>query len=502
MTPKSQTVPLQQIQFNQLIFDWSYQFLSHEDIRDFAQRRLPNDFNDIKTRLLEGKYTNATESRPVSHTLCRNSDVLNNAESKRFIEIVKLLRKGEWLGATGEAITDVVNIGVGGSDLGPLMSSFALKEFATDKNARVAHTHFVSSMDGEQLHVELPHLNPETTLFIVASKSFGTADTFANVDTVKTWALERLNIHGKTESDWLQNHLVAVSAYPEKMDAFGIPRKNQLAMNEGVGGRFSLWSAMGLSIAISCGLDVFERLLSGARDMDEHFATAPIEKNIPMLMALLGVYNREVRAINNLAILPYDGRFLHVPSYLQQLDMESNGKQCSADNKAINYPTGPIVWGAFGPNGQHAFFQHLHQGFDKFAADFLMVLQRKGPGFSLAVQSSLADQQELSVANCLAHRKLMAYGSEDGTARNYYPGGHPSNLLALKELTPESFGAIIAAYEHKVFTQGVIWNLNSFDQPGVELGKKIAVKTLAAIQNRSDDSFDESTDSFIKMTRD
>lgn len=500
--PRKEFEPCRQVSVDGVIFDWSYQFLTEDEIKSFASTRLPKDFNQQRAALINGTFQNISEKREVSHVLCRSqSSVALNGHESKFAKIVRKLRSGNWLGATGKPITDIVNIGVGGSDLGPLMTSFALKEFASDVQSHSINTHFVSSMDGGQLYAVLPIVNPETTLFIIASKSFGTLDTFANVDTVRIWMSEQFSKVGKTESDWYEHHVIGVSSNITKMTEVGIPPAHQLSFAQGVGGRFSLWCTIGLSIATTCGVRVFERLLEGARVMDDHFATVPLTENIPMLMAICGVYNREVRGINNLAVLPYDGRFRHLPSYLQQLDMESNGKQCSAKGEKVDYPTGPIIWGGFGPNGQHAFFQHLHQGYDEFTADFLLVLKRNAPGFSKAIRDSLADQQELSVANCLAHRKLMAYGSEDGTARNFYPGSHPSNLLALKELTPESFGAIIAAYEHKVFTQGVIWNLNSFDQPGVELGKKIATHTLAAIQNDSDESFDESTDSFIRLTR-
>lgn len=493
---------------NGLIFDWTYQFISEDEIQAFADKRLPENFSELREQLLNGTYKNVSENREVSHVLSRSRHSVVYDNDSRFCKIVRKLRSGNWLGATGKPITDIVNIGVGGSDLGPLMTSFALREFASDVQEHDVETHFVSSMDGGQLYAVLPIVNPETTVFIIASKSFGTIDTFANVDTVKAWVQDYYQsgkqpggLSESWESNWLEHHVIGVSASPQKMTDYGIPPAHQLTFDQSVGGRFSMWSAIGLAIATTCGVQVFRRLQEGAQHMDEHFGSAPLTENIPMLMALLGVYNREERAINNIAILPYDGRFRHLPSYLQQLDMESNGKQYTADGKAINYPTGPILWGGFGPNGQHAFFQHLHQGHDKFTADFLVVLKRSAERFAKPVQEKLKAQQELSVANCLSHRRLMAFGSESEQAPNHYPGQHPSNLLAVRELTPETFGAIIAAYEHKIFTQGVIWGLNSFDQPGVELGKKVAVNTLDAIQGRSTESFDDSTDAIIRMYR-
>lgn len=486
---------------NGLIFDWSYQFLTLEQLTEFAEKRLPEGFDVARQQLLSGTYKNVSEKRDVSHVLSRSRhSVLTQGDQSKFAQITRKLRSGKWLGATGKPITDIVNIGVGGSDLGPLMASFALKEFATDINLHHVDTHFVSSMDGGQLYAVLPIVSPETTVFIVTSKSFGTIDTFANVNTVKVWAEEGLAPFGKNLNDWMEHHVIGVSANTKRMTEYGIPPAHQLTFPESIGGRFSMWSAIGLAVATSCGVQVFERMLEGAKAMDDHFAHAPLLENIPMLMALIGLYNREERGINNLAILPYDGRFRHLPSYLQQLDMESNGKQYTASGEAIDYPTGPIIWGGFGPNGQHAFFQHLHQGYDTFTADFICVLHRYTGKFSDTVRRSLSEQQELSVANCLAHRRLMAVGQQSDNPAEHYPGGHPTSLLALKELTPESFGAIVAAYEHKVFTQGVVWGLNSFDQPGVELGKKIAEATFAAVVDSGAGSaaqFDASTDSLI-----
>lgn len=494
------SVPLQQASLNGLKLDWSYQFLSPAELSEFAKVRLPENFNELRTQLAQGVFENKTERRQVTHVLSRSSEsVLNDLKNSKFVHLVRKLRSGNWLGATGKPITDIVNIGVGGSDLGPLMSSFALAEFASDVQQHEVSTHFVSSMDGGQLYAVLPLVDPETTLFIVASKSFGTIDTFANVDTVKEWIKPAFNKVAKTQQDWVEHHVLGLSASAQAMTDFGIPAVHQLTFSPSVGGRFSMWSAIGFAIATTCGVRVFERLLEGARKMDEHFVSAPVTENIPMLMALTGVYNREIRNINNLAILPYDGRFRHLPSYLQQLDMESNGKQCNHAGEAVDYPTGPIIWGGFGPNGQHAFFQHLHQGYDDFSADFLLVRKRQALKFTEDVQESLAAQQDLAVANCLAHRRLMAFGYKGESAFDCYPGGHPSNLLAIEELTPESFGALVAAYEHKVFVQGVIWQLNSFDQPGVERGKQIATEVLDRMRGKNDLQFDASTEALLKL---
>ena len=487
---------MQHIETPHLNLDYSYQGLTAEELEAYANEKLPKDFDKLKQQLMKGEFKNHTENRNVSHVLSRSIHNVVKAGNgrNRFSEIVRMLRSGQWLGATGKPITDVVNIGVGGSDLGPMMGSFALREFADDATLHDLKVHFVSSMDGGQLYAVLPIVDPETTLFIIASKSFGTTDTMANVRTVRTWVEPTL-----TQTQWLSRHVIGVSANSQAMEDFGIPASQQLSFSADVGGRFSLWCAIGLPIALTIGSHQFGNMLDGAHAMDEHFAsqTDPTQ-NIPVVMALTGVYNREERNINNLAILPYDGRLRYLPNYLQQLDMESNGKQATYRNEELEHPTGPIIWGGFGPNGQHAFFQHLHQGFDRFAADFVAVLHRKAPGFHPAVQEQLKEQQRLAVSNCLSHRRLIWFGGQNnGSPRDHYHGEHPSNLLYVDELTPQSFGALIAAYEHKVFTQGVIWQLNSFDQPGVELGKKVAKDVLKVIDGNAEQSFDPSTDAII-----
>src|SRR5690554_4806529 len=387
MVNNTPVTAVQSIETEWLNLDYSYQGLSDAELRDYAKKKLPANFDALTQQLMTGEFENKTEQRTVTHVLNRGiHNVVKAANGKnRFVEIVRLLRSGNWLGATGKPITDVVNIGVGGSDLGPMMGAFALREFADDYSLHTLNTHFVSSMDGGQLYAVLPIVDPETTVFVITSKSFGTIDTFANVDTVKLWAQEGLSQHGKTLQDWMESHVIGISANTKKMTEYGIPPAHQLTFPESIGGRFSMWSAIGLAIATSCGVQVFQRMLEGAHMMDEHFAKAPVTENIPLLMALLGIYNREERQINNLAVLPYDGRFRHLPSYLQQLDMESNGKQYTADGHALEQPTGPIIWGGFGPNGQHAFFQHLHQGYDNFTADFVVVLHRDTKRFSDSV---------------------------------------------------------------------------------------------------------------------
>ncbi|RUO45187.1 glucose-6-phosphate isomerase [Idiomarina aquatica] len=476
-----------------LALDTSYQRIDSGELLD--RIKLPLDFADTKQKLLKGDFINKSEQRRVTHVLCRSShSVVGSAERpSRFDDIVKRVRGGAWRGATGKSISTVVNVGVGGSDLGPRLATEALAEFCNDSQS--IDVHFVSSMDGAQLYSLFKVIDPETTLFILASKSFSTIDTFANIKTIKSWCASVMS-----HSQWLAHHVIGVSSSAAKMTDYGIPVAHQVTFGEGVGGRFSLWSAIGLPIALKCGLSVFKKMLEGARAMDKHFLEAPDTENLPLLMALYGIYNRSELGINNLVILPYDGRLAMLPDYLQQLDMESNGKQVTADGNALDIPTGPIVWGGFGPNGQHAFYQHLHQGYDEFAADFIMVFRRDGIAFSDDVAKNLAEQQQLAVANCLAHRQLMFNGSPNGrSSREHYVGGHPSNLIVIDELSPEKFGALIAAYEHKIFVQGVYWGLNSFDQPGVEKGKKIAVKLMEALTDSNvSEEFDQSTSRMIK----
>jgi len=480
-----------------LSLDDSYLF---DDVHGWRAQRLTEiDLKPAKQQLVIGEYKNVTEGRKVTHTLCRSRAAIEALQqpTHSFTAIVNKIRSGQWLGVTGKPITDVVNIGVGGSDLGPQMASFALKEFDDESSSSAVDVHFVSSMDGGQLYAVLPIVDPETTLFVIASKSFGTIDTFANVDTVKCWVN-----HAMSASAWLEHHVIGVSSNKDKMTAYGIPEHHQLSFDEGVGGRFSLWSTIGLSIAVSIGMAPFCKMLAGALAVDEHFLTVPDNDNVPVRLALNGVYLRQQKGINNLAILPYDGRLRMLPSYLQQLDMESNGKQATRDNKSLHQPTGPILWGGFGPNGQHAFYQHLHQGYDDFAADFVLVLNRSATRFSPQVAASLQQQQRLSVANCLAHRRLLWWGDKSvESPRDNYPGSHASNLLLLDELTPESFGALIAVYEHKIFIQGLLWDVNSFDQPGVEKGKKYALSVLDALSDNQSEDFDDVTNALIGYYR-
>ncbi|WP_372783931.1 glucose-6-phosphate isomerase [Litorivivens sp.] len=489
-----------------LLFDASKQRLSGSVWSTLVNLADESGLKERIADLFAGRYSNDTEQRWVRHPALRghaSSDdpavgLVHECLGK-MQRLTEALRGGRWQGATGRPISDVVNLGVGGSDLGPCLAVHALQNESTSSAVKV---HFASSMDGSQLYRLLPELDPETTLFIISSKSFTTADTFACVETARAWMGEKL-----TEAQQLERHIIGVSACPEKMAAMGIPEEHQLLFWDWVGGRFSLWSVIGLPIALAIGMDGFRGLLDGARAMDEHFASAPFEENIPVLMALIGIWNHNFLGIQSHACLPYDGRLQLLPAYLQQLEMESNGKSATADGKRVGYRTAPVVWGGLGTNGQHAFFQLLHQGTEQVTADFIAVVKPRETSLGPAVRESLAKQQRLALANCFAQSRLLALGNMGGEEsvedwRFAYPGGMPSTTILLDELSPFNLGMLLAAYEHKVFAQGVIWGINSFDQPGVELGKQIAKSTLAALEGEPvNEEWDASTAALIAAAR-
>ncbi|WP_110666265.1 glucose-6-phosphate isomerase [Salinicola halophilus] len=464
-------------------------------------------------RLLSGERVNVTEDRPALHTALRlprdakleveGTDLVAevHATLDKMETLVDKLLKGQWRGATGKPITDVVNLGVGGSDLGPLMVTAALPEFEQD-GAHNIETHFASTMDGSQLADFLGWLNPETTLFILSSKSFGTIDTLSNASTALDWIATRL---GSDESLIKRFHFVGVSTKPEKMTEWGIAPSNQLLFWDWVGGRYSLWSAIGLPIAIRLGMDNFRKLLAGAHQMDEHFRTAPMEENLPVQLGLIGIWNVNFLDIRSHAVLPYDGRLKHLPGYFQQLEMESNGKSVTNDEQVVDYSTCPVIWGEIGPNGQHAFYQLLHQGTQPVACDFLAPVNRYNDVEDERFRDDLMAQHRLALANCFAQSRVLMLGddavSEEGTPPSYkrYRGNQPSSTLLFDSLNPTTLGALIALYEHKVFVQGVIWNIDSFDQWGVELGKQIATETEEIIATRQGlETLDESSRGLIE----
>ena len=462
--------------------------------------------------LLQGAMVNTSEERAALHTALRlpataklqvgTQDIVADVHQSlaQVARLSERVRSGTWRGFSGKAITDVVNIGVGGSDLGPLMATTALDEWA-DTTIEV---HFVSNMDGTQLDNLLKHLNPETTLFIISSKSFGTVDTLSNAKTALSWLLATAKLRAGTEASILRRHFIGISANGEKMSAWGIHPEHQLQLWEWVGGRFSLWSAIGLAIAIRIGIDGFKALLAGAHSMDEHFTQADFAENLPVLLGLLAVWNSTFLQVNAHTVLPYDGRLEYLPSYLTQLEMESNGKSVTLHGEHLDYDTCPILWGEIGSNAQHAFYQLLHQGTQQVSCDFIACVRRYS---DKATNASLQQQHELYLANCLAQSRVLAFGNaaiaddqiaSDADKYKYYRGNQPSTTLLIDELTPHSLGALIALYEHKVYVMASIWDINPFDQWGVEMGKQMAESVHTAMQQEGGEPFDSSTNQLLQ----
>ena len=439
--------------------------------------------------MFAGERINVTENRGVLHTALRDQtsarievdgrDILEpiRAVRVRAYAFADRVRSADWRGYTGKSITDVVNIGIGGSDLGPRMVCEALKAYAHPR----LQMHFVANIDGAALADVLAKVDPERTLFIVASKTFTTVETLTNAHSARAWFVST----GAHEGD-IAKHFVAVSTNIDAVKAFGIDADNMFPFWDWVGGRYSLWSAIGLSIMISIGPANFDELLGGAHAMDVHFRTAPLESNMPVMLGLIGIWYRNVFDARSMAVLPYSEHLQRLPAYLQQLDMESNGKSVTLQGTPVEHATGPIIWGEPGTNGQHAFFQLLHQGTQLVPIDFILPMRPT---------HSLAAHHDLLVANCLAQSSALMEGKsveqvkqEMGVATHAasdverlalhrsFSGNRPSNTILLEQLDPASLGALIALYEHKVFVQGVIWNVNSFDQWGVELGKAVATR--------------------------
>lgn len=476
-----------------LFLDYSKNPLDQPELRllfDLAQER---GVTQAIKAMFDGEAINTSEQRAVLHTALRSSrkSLLVDGENiipkiadlqRRMADFVDEVRTGRWTGATGKAITDVVNIGIGGSDLGPKMVVEALADPADLSNLR---GHFVSNVDGENLRRVVAALDAESTLFVVTSKTFTTAETLLNARSARHWLTSKLG-----SDAGLERHFIAVSTNAQAVADFGIAEQNRFEMWDWVGGRYSLWSAVGLSIALVCGMDVFRELLKGASAMDEHFQTAPLARNMPVILAMIGIWNRNFLDIPSQAILPYDERLASFPAYLQQCDMESNGKSVTKDGGPVGASSGPVVWGSAGTNAQHAYMQLLHQGTEPVATDFIVALQPR-------TGSELAHHHPVLVANCFAQSEALMRGRSEsqvldelttaGMSRvdaerlaphQEHAGNRPNNMLLMEQLTPESLGALIALYEHKVLVQGVIWGINSFDQWGVELGKQLASRLL------------------------
>ncbi|AKG06911.1 glucose-6-phosphate isomerase [Moraxella bovoculi] len=498
-----------------IYMDFSKQAIDDKILAELLQ--LANDFNlsNKINDLLTGKKVNDTENRPALHTALRSpkgetlivGGVDVNAQVHASLQkceaITQRIRQKVWRGYSGKAISDVVNIGVGGSDLGPVMATFALDEWA-DTDIRV---HFVSNMDGTQLDTLLKTLNPQTTLFIISSKSFGTSDTLANAKTALAWLQ---SAHTNLDAI-LRHHFIGISTRPDKMTDWGIHADNQLLLWEWVGGRFSMWSAIGLAIAIKIGMHNFYELLAGANQMDRHFATAEFGKNLPVLLGLIGVWNSTFLGINAHTVLPYDGRLLHFPNYLTQLEMESNGKSVARDGQQVGYDTCPILWGDIGSNAQHAFYQLLHQGTQRISCDFITSIHRYHQ--YQTANAHLSEQHKLSLSNCLAQSQVLAFGShalpdelqkndDDFAQFKQYRGNQPSTTILLDALTPESLGSLIALYEHKVYVASVLWGINPFDQWGVEMGKIMANSVFDVLNGQGVGDFDSSTNFLLNIIKD
>lgn len=491
------------------LFDFSKNLMDERTFELLLNLAEECDLNSAITKMFSGDIINETEGRAVLHTALRDfseTEILVDGENikpavRRVLEQMKAFSEdvisGRHKGFTGKVITDVVNIGIGGSDLGPVMVCRALKHYRTRLNV-----HFVSNVDGNHIAEVLKELDPETTLFIVASKTFTTQETMTNAESAKTWFLSR-----GTQND-VAKHFVALSTNTEAVNEFGIAEENIFEFWDWVGGRYSLWSAIGLSIVLAVGYENFEQLLKGANDTDLHFRTAEFSENIPVIMALLGVWYRNFHHAGTYAILPYSQYLDRFPAYLQQGDMESNGKCTDRNGQFVQYETGPVIWGEPGTNGQHAFYQLIHQGTEFIPADFIAFVKSC---------NNVSDHQEKLLANFFAQTEALAFGKtpievqeelqlagktqeEIKRIQNHkvFHGNTPTNSLLFNALTPFSLGQLIALYEHKIFVQGIIWNIFSFDQFGVELGKTLAAKILPELQNgTATDTHDSSTNGLI-----
>lgn len=498
-----------------IYMDFSKQAIDDESLLKLIQLADACELSQKIKALLAGEKVNDTEQRAALHTALRLPkgeplivdgvdvgqqvhDSLDKCEA-----LVHRIRSGIWRGYSGKAIRDVVNIGVGGSDLGPLMATTALSEWAdTD-----IHVHFVSNMDGTQLESLLKKLNPQTTLFIISSKSFGTVDTLSNAKTALSWLLAAY-AHKPTI---LRRHFIGISTRPDKMSDWGIHPDNQLLLWDWVGGRFSMWSAIGLAIAVRIGMANFRALLAGAHEMDKHFTQADFYKNLPVLLGLIGVWNATFLGINAHTVLPYDGRLSHFPNYLTQLEMESNGKSVKRTGESVNYRTCPILWGDIGSNAQHAFYQLLHQGTQRVSCDFITPIHRYND--TQIINNSLVYQHKLSLANCLAQSQVLAFGNaalphgvanaaDDLAKFKKYRGNQPSTTLLLGDLNPKTLGALIALYEHKVYVMSVLWQINPFDQWGVEVGKVMANRVYDELISKTNtDCFDHSTNTLLSVIK-
>jgi glucose-6-phosphate isomerase len=472
------------LRLDELLLDYSKNRIAHETLALLTDLARQSGLEEWRERMFSGAPINSTEHRAVLHVALRNRsnrpiivdghDVMPgiNAVLAKMKHFADSVRSGAWKGATGKPMASVVNIGIGGSDLGPVMVTEALKPYHQDGLA----VRFVSNVDGTHMAETLRLCDPETTLFIVASKTFTTQETIANATTAKEWLVAALGAGA------VPKHFVALSTNAAKVQEFGIDTDHMFEFWDWVGGRYSLWSAIGLSIAVAIGFERFEELLAGAHAMDEHFRTAPLDRNMPVVLALLGLWYNNFLGAQAYAVLPYDQYLHRLPAYLQQLDMESNGKGTARDGTPVTWQTGPIVFGEPGTNGQHAFYQLIHQGTKPIPCDFLASATTHNPvgeHHLMLLANFLAQPEALMRGKTLDEVKAEVPGLTDAeAAHRVFTGNRPTNTLLYKTLDPRTLGMIVALYEHKVFVQGVLWDVNSFDQWGVELGKQLAKKIL------------------------
>ena len=498
---------------NQILVDFSKNKINQETLKLLRQLAKESALDEAINAMFTGEKINRTENRAVLHTALRNrsntpvyvdgKDVMPevNAVLAKMSAFCERVISGEWKGYTGKAITDVVNIGIGGSDLGPYMVTEALRPYKNHLNM-----HFVSNVDGTHIAETLKKVNPETTLFLVASKTFTTQETMTNANSARDWLLAAAK-----DNSAVAKHFAALSTNGKAVAEFGIDTNNMFEFWDWVGGRYSLWSAIGLSIALSIGFDNFEALLSGAHEMDKHFRTAPLEKNIPATLALVGLWNTNFLGAQTEAILPYDQYLHRFAAYFQQGNMESNGKYVDRNGNVIrDYQTGPIIWGEPGTNGQHAFYQLIHQGTMLIPCDFIAPAQSHNP---------LGDHHSKLLSNFFAQTEALAFGKtkeeveaefvkagksldevKDIVPFKVFTGNKPTNSILVQKITPFVLGALIAMYEHKIFAQGVIFNIFSFDQWGVELGKQLANRILPELADKENvSSHDSSTNGLINQ---
>ncbi|MDM7321952.1 MAG: glucose-6-phosphate isomerase [Gammaproteobacteria bacterium] len=503
------------LQVGELFLDYSKNIMIDKTMSKLMDLARASKVEEWRAKMFAGEKINFTENRAVLHVALRNrantpiyvdgEDVMPkvNAVLERMRRFSEAVREGQWLGYTGKRITDVVNLGVGGSDLGPKMVCEALASYARSD----LRAHFVSNVAPSDIVSTLKKVDPETTLFIVASKTFTTQETLANAHTAKRWFLE----HAKDEAH-VSRHFVAVSTNAEAVRAFGIDTENMFEFWDWVGGRYSLWSAIGLSIAVHVGFEHFEQLLSGAHAMDQHFLHAPLEQNMPVILAMLGIWYANFFGAESYAVLPYGTRLRSLPAYLQQADMESNGKSVDRDSQWVDYNTGPILWGGHGTNGQHAFFELLHQGTRLVPCDFIAAANTHNPAghqHAILLSHMLAQTRALMLGRTLAEVELemREQGVDEATIRRLaphkvIPGNKPSNVILMRDHTPFSLGMLIALYEHKIFVQGIVWRINSFDQWGVELGKQMASSILSRLlADEPVSEYDSSTNNLIRVIK-